>query len=193
MTRKTAEDSTDNLKPGLLVASPQMEDPFFASTVVLLCRHEEDGAMGVVINRSTELEMDHVVADLGIELSPEASQFVMWGGPVEPTRGTIVFRSGRFTTDDSLHVHGDVHVSGSQEVLRQLVADPELGDDWFLSLGYAGWGPGQLDREIHEGSWIVLSVDPRTVFEAPIDDRYDLCIASLGIDASMIFMTPINE
>ncbi len=193
MGQKTADDTTDNLKPGLLVASPQMEDPFFASTVVLLCRHEEDGAMGVVINRSTDLEMDQVVADLGIELPPETNHSVMWGGPVEPTRGTIVFRAGRFTSDDSLHVHGDVHVSGSQEVLRQLASDPALGDDWFLSLGYAGWGPGQLDREIHEGSWIVLSVDPSTVFEAPIDDRYDLCIASLGIDASMIFMNPINE
>ena len=188
---KPVEDQ--HLQPGLLVASPQLKDPFFAKTVVLLCRHEEDGAMGLVINRSTNMEMGSVLKDLSVDPARYADKSVMWGGPVEPGRGTLVFRGGMVQTADALELSERISVSGSLEVLEQLIDVREGNDDWFLSLGYAGWGPGQLDREIQEGSWIVLPLDHHTIFEQPVDERYDRCIATLGVDAAMIFMTPIDE
>ena len=187
-------DDHEHLSPGLLVASPQMQDPFFSKTVVLLCRHEEDGAMGIVVNRETDLELETVLSEVKFELGDSKDKTVMWGGPVEPHRGTIVFRNEVPTEDDEfLEISGSVRVSGSMDVLQGLILAPDIDEDWFLSLGYAGWGPGQLDKEIREGSWIVLPLDSDAVFDLPVDDRYDRCIATLGIDANLIFMTPIDE
>lgn len=183
----------DALSPGLLVASPQLKDPFFAHTVVLLCRHEDDGAMGVVINRPTEMPMVDVLSEVPFDLDEVEDRMVMWGGPVEPSRGTIVFRTEMPDDEEFLDIEDRVRVSGSMEVLKRLVRDDPDSDDWFLALGYAGWGPGQLDREIEEGSWIVLPVEAATMFELPVDERYDRCIASLGVDSAMIFMNPVDE
>jgi putative transcriptional regulator len=195
MTQRDAEDITrgmDVIGPGLLVASPQLNDPFFSRTVVLLCRHEADGAMGVVINRSTDVRLDAVLEELDLELPADVSKAVMWGGPVEPSRGTLVFRSGLADhTTEAIDVSTEVRISGSLEVLTKLASREK--DDWSLYLGYAGWGAGQLDKEITEGSWIVLPLDADTVFQMPLDERYDRCLASLGVDASMLFMMPVDE
>lgn len=186
------DPDTAGIQPGLLVASPQMADPFFAGTVVLLCRHEEGGAMGIVINRSADLTLSSVLEDLDVELDGDRERTVLWGGPVEPARGTLVLRTALATeAEETVEITDDIHISGSLEVLTHLAG--LQADDWFLTLGYAGWGPGQLDREIEEGSWIVLPMDPAAIFELPLEDRYDQCIASLGVDAAMIFMTPIDE
>jgi putative transcriptional regulator len=194
-TPDEAPDQTsgeEGIQPGLLVASPQMADPFFARTVVLLCRHEEGGAMGMVINRSADLELSSVLEDLDVDLAVDSDRMVLWGGPVEPARGTLVLRTALSEgTEDTIEITGDIHISGSLEVLTHLAGLKD--DDWILTLGYAGWGPGQLDREIEEGSWIVLPMDPAAIFDLPLDDRYDRCIASLGVDAAMIFMTPVDE
>ena len=182
----------DVIGPGLLVASPQLHDPNFSRTVVLLCRHESDGAMGVVINRSTDVRVETVLEELDMELAVDVTKTVMWGGPVEPSRGTLVFRSGLADhTTEAIDVSTDVRISGSLEVLTKLASRDK--DDWSLYLGYAGWGPAQLDKEITEGSWIVLPLDADTVFQMPLDERYDRCLASLGVDASMLFMMPIDE
>ena len=195
MTQRDAEDITrgmDVIGPGLLVASPQLNDPFFSRTVVLLCRHESDGAMGVVINRSTDVQLDAVLEELDVELPADVIKTVMWGGPVEPSRGTLVFRSGLADhTTEAIDISTEVRISGSLEVLTKLASRKK--DDWSLYLGYAGWAPGQLDKEITEGSWIVLPLDADTVFQMPLDERYDRCLASLGVDASMLFMMPIDE
>ncbi len=181
------------LGPGLLVASPQMQDPFFTGTVVLLCRHEADGAMGVVINRLTDLQLKTVLDDLEFQNDTAANKEVMWGGPVEPARGTIVLRRGLVESAELLAISPEVEVSGSLEVLKTLIGEPDREPHWFLSLGYAGWGPGQLDEEIHAGSWILCPLDAATVFDLPIHERYDRCISTLGVDASLIFMTPVDE
>lgn len=193
MTDENSENEHHQiLSPGLLVASPQMQDPFFTKTVVLLVRHESDGAMGIVINRETDLELETVLTEVTFDLGDARDKPVMWGGPVEPHRGTIVFRPLMPQDDEFLEITGSIRVSGSMDVLKGLIIS-HTDEDWFLSLGYAGWGPGQLDKEIQEGSWIVLPVDPQTVFDEPVEDRYDACIAQLGIDANLIFMTPIDE
>ena len=189
-----SDDLTEGtgIGPGLLVASPQMNDPFFAKTVVLLCRHEEEGAMGIVINRATDMQLKTVLKDLALDIPRAGDRGVLWGGPVEPSRGTLVFRSGLADkTTEALDIDSSIRVSGSIDVLLTLARRGE--GDWALFLGYAGWGPGQLDQEIHEGSWIVLPLDAQAVFELPLEERYDHCLGSLGVDASMLFMTPINE
>ena len=195
MGKRDSMDGTlgsDVLGPGLLVASPQLNDPFFSRTVVLLCRHESDGAMGVVINRSTDVKIESVLEELDLELPASPTKTVMWGGPVEPSRGTLVFRSGLADhTTEAIDVSTEVRISGSLDVLTKLASRDR--DDWSLYLGYAGWGAGQLDKEITEGSWIVLPLDADTVFQMPLDERYDRCLASLGVDASMLFMMPVDE
>lgn len=178
------------MKPSLLIASPQMKDPFFERTVVLVWHHDEEGAVGVVVNRVLE----HTLPDVldppdDVDLAPYASTVVAWGGPVETTSGTVVSRS-RVPEDEGWNLAEGLGVSRSLDVLMALLRQQ---DPVLLCLGYAGWGPGQLDEEIRRGGWLYADCDPAIVFDAPADERYDRALATLGLTPAMVWMQPIDE
>jgi len=181
--------------PALLVASPQMVDPFFSRTVILLWTHTEEGTMGVVINRPLGLLVDAVLDQLDIERPTPVLEPVLWGGPVMPETGFLVCR-GDVDDDErvlAFHVERDIWVSSSRSLLEK-VARGDIAAPFYLCLGYAGWGPRQLDGEIERGSWIVLDFDEQILFQSPLQDRWDECIRSLGIGADQIWMNnPIDE
>ena len=181
--------------PAFLVASPQMLDPFFSRTVVLIWTHSEEGTMGVVINRPLGLIVDTVLDQLDIEHKESFDQPVLWGGPVMPETGFLVCR-GNVDEDEKVlafHVQEDIWVSSSRTLLEK-VARGDLPQPFYLCLGYAGWGPRQLDDEIERGSWIVLDFDEDILFKSPLEDRWDACIRSLGIGVDQIWMNnPIDE
>ena len=193
-------------KTGLLVAAPNMQDSFFARTVVLLCDYGEDGAIGVITNRITDVTSEEVLGQMDIEAGSGIRSIVRWGGPVQPGAVFLTFR--RHTTDVPLRdvndpegdediepafvVSEDLHVTPARGVIAAVAG---LGgtEPAFLTLGYAGWAPGQLDKEIQSGSWILLDADESIVFGVDPEDQWEHCISTLGIEEGLLWMHPVEE
>ncbi|MCK6556095.1 YqgE/AlgH family protein [Candidatus Binatia bacterium] len=169
-----------SLAPTLLLAMPQMTDPNFARSVVLLCRHEREGAMGLVVNRRTET----LVSDL-VELDPPVDNkcpLEIWvGGPVEPERGWLLlgYDPG---SGETLDVGVGLHLSGSAEVLRRLLEAPQAQPQTRFLLGYAGWAGGQLESELAASAWLTAPVSRALIYDTPAADMWEAAIRSLGID-----------
>ncbi|MCB9793252.1 MAG: YqgE/AlgH family protein [Alphaproteobacteria bacterium] len=176
--------------PGLLIASPQMRDSNFGGTVVLLCYHDDSGALGLVLNRATRISMADVLRQLELNANAASEvELVLWGGPVEQGAGLLVFE-GEVEEGEGWNLPQAMAVSTSREQLESVV---NADTPHVLCLGYAGWGPGQLDQEIQDGSWLYTEVDRGLVFDAPFEERYDQALASLGLTSAQVWMTPINE
>jgi putative transcriptional regulator len=171
----------------LLVAMPQMQDPRFARSVVYLCAHSgEAGAMGLVINKLLgSLTMGELFAQLEIEPG-RASRLrpVHFGGPVEPGRG-FVLHSADYREEASIVVGGNIAVTATWEILRA-IGKGEGPSRCLLALGYAGWGPGQLDAEIQGNGWLSVAADQEIVFGGDLDGKWQRAMAKLGIDLSML-------
>lgn len=178
------------MKPTLLIASPQMRDPFFEKSLVLVWMHEEDGAVGVVVNRLLSQSVaDVLAAPDGVDLQPYATTQVGWGGPVEPGTGTVV--SDRpVAEEEGWNLDGGLTVTRSLDALLRLIRSKH---EFLLCLGYAGWGPGQLDKELQEGGWLWTDCDASLIFGVPVEERYDKALATLGLTRSTVWMQPIDE
>lgn len=170
----------------LLIAMPQMTDPRFARTVVYLCAHSAEGAMGLVINRLLDgLTFVELLEQLGIELAPDRAPIrVHLGGPVEGGRG-FVLHSTDYMHDSSLLVQDDVALTATVDVLRAIAlgAGPR---DSILALGYAGWSAGQLDAEIKENAWLNVPADAGLLFGTDLERKWEAAIHKLGIDPSLL-------
>ncbi len=175
------------MEPGFLVASPQMRDANFHRTVVLLLHHDAEGAMGVVVNRESAVRLADVLDQLGGMPPVRLGGHVLWGGPVERAAGFVVFR-GR--APEGWQVRMDLSVSASTERLAALVA---TNAEFHLCLGYAGWGPGQLEREVVEGSWVHVDATSNLIFDVPASERYDAALSRLGLTPDTLWMSPIDE
>ncbi len=185
-----------NIAPGFLVASPTLLDPNFAHSVVLLVDHRPEGSLGFVVNRPATINFRGVVDELGIgredTLVPDVP--VLSGGPVAPHTGWIVFDPAQSHEIDErcMWVTDRLRVSASREFLEHL-ATTEKADRHTLVLGYAGWGEGQLDQEIRQGSWIPADVDESVIFDTPYAHRWQTTLAALGIDPKLIVGTAVAE
>ncbi|MEM9865392.1 MAG: YqgE/AlgH family protein [Myxococcota bacterium] len=170
--------------PTFLVAAPTLDCGYFAGTLVLLVDHDAEGSFGFVVNRASALELPSILQELGLPGS-EASESVavLRGGPVSPETGWVLFeRTGApFVPEDVLAVGPNVGVTASVDML-QAISRGDAPARSMLALGYAGWGPGQLEDELREGSWIPVDMDLETLFEVPFDDRWSHALACLGID-----------
>jgi putative transcriptional regulator len=179
-----------DLVPGLLVAAPSLRCPFFNHTVVLLLDHGEQGSFGFVVNRPTEVRFGQVLGEVGIDVGsggpPEAP--VLIGGPVSPETGWILYDPTTAAAEVEhafMPVGERLAVSASIEMLRELAAG-EGPTRRVLFLGYAGWGEGQLEQEMRDGSWIPVGLDPALIFEVPVEDRWSRSLALLGIDPARV-------
>ena len=182
-------------RSGFLVASPQMVDVFFSRTVVLLCDYNEEGAIGIVVNRVSGVQAHQVLDQLGIPDSGPIQRSVLWGGPVQPGAVFLTFggeRPGTAPLDPLFRLQAGLHVSPARAVIQAVARERERGPA-FLSLGYAGWASGQLDGEIRTGSWIPMEIDPEILFETPIDVRWDHCRRTLGVLQEQVWMQPVDE
>jgi len=170
-----------------------MRDPFFSRTVVLLWHHDAEGAIGVVVNRLIEHGILDIIdvesADEVLDLSKYEQSRVGWGGPVESDSGTVVTR-GDILEEEGWILDGDIKVTRSQDALLRLIKE---GAEIHLVLGYAGWGPGQLDNEISSGGWLWTDCDANIIFDHAPEARYDVALASLGLTETTVWMQPINE
>jgi putative transcriptional regulator len=173
-----------SLAPTLLLAMPQMVDPNFARSVVLLCKHEREGAMGLVVNRRTDTRAADMVV---LDPPPKRdSGLEIWvGGPVEPQRGWLLLGYDPGTAE-SLHIGEGMYLSASADVLRRIIEDGEDSAKGALQhrflLGYAGWGGGQLESELAASAWLTADVSKDLVFRTDPERMWETAIRSLGID-----------
>lgn len=183
------KDMPDSLAPSLLLSMPQLQDPNFARTVVLLCEHAADGAFGLVLNRPTE-----VAASEAVHLEPpitNGNDLRLWiGGPVEPQRGWIVIdrEPGGAGGVESRRIVEGVYLSSSPLVLRRVLEANPAPRARVLA-GYAGWGPGQLDEELAESSWLIGEVQPDLLFDIEPARMWEVAIRRLGADPSTLQMS----
>jgi len=170
----------------LLVAMPTMRDSRFARTVIYLCAHNAEGAMGLVINRlAGSITFPDLLRQLGVETPSVHKEIrVHLGGPVESGRG-FVLHSHDYRHDSTLLVGGDVSLTATVDILRDIALGrgPQRS---LLALGYAGWGPGQLDNEIQSNGWLNVTPDENLVFDDDLDGKWERAIAKLGIDVSLL-------
>lgn len=185
MDSMDSHDAEPSLAPTLLLSMPQLHDPNFARTVVLLCEHSNQGAFGLVLNRPTRTR-----ASSSVHLTPPLahdSGLELWvGGPVEPERGWILLPEEP-EGDESVQVCDGVFLSSSPLLLRRLLETPEQPRARLLT-GYAGWGPGQLDAEMAASAWLISEVYLDLIFETDAGLMWEKAIRRLGADPSTLQM-----
>jgi putative transcriptional regulator len=171
-----------NLTNHFLIAMPGLEDPNFHRTVTYLCAHNEDGAMGIVINRPLDLNLGEVLAhmDLHPTDSSAAAQPVLEGGPVQRERG-FVLHAPTGNWDSVLEVEGGIAVATSRDILAA-VACGEGPAQTAVALGYAGWGAGQLEEEVLRNAWLSGPADASVIFDLPFESRWEAAAKLLGVD-----------
>jgi putative transcriptional regulator len=173
---------TEAFRAALLLSMPQLQDPNFTRTVVLLCDYGPDGAFGLVINRPTEMAASAMVRlEPPVAAGNDLPLFV--GGPVEPERGWILL-SQEPPTDFKL-IRDGLYLSTSQALLREVLETAPAPRARIIA-GYAGWGPGQLDAELAHSSWLMSDVDLDLVFDTPADAMWETAIRRIGADPSML-------
>lgn len=168
--------------PLLLLAMPQVVDPFFHKSVVLLIHHQEEGSFGFIVNRPTGIKVKEVLAGLEIVWNGDAEQLAYFGGPVQPQVGTVLFASG--DVEGAADVAPGIAMTQHIEELQSLAAEPPSA--MRLLLGYAGWGDGQLVREILRNDWVTAPVRAELVFGGDPVTAWREAFASVGIDPATL-------
>ena len=186
MLRKDELGSDFYFTGQLLIAMPGMQDERFYKTVIYLCAHTDDGAMGLVLNQVIKgLSFPGLLEQLGIDGGvSDRSVPIHFGGPVESGRG-FVLHSNEYQQDATLEVDGDISLTATVDVLKA-IARGRGPKHSLLALGYAGWGPGQLDDEIRANGWLQAPADMDLIFDDGQVDKWERSIARIGIDPSML-------
>jgi len=171
-----------NLSDHFLIAMPTLQDPFFSRTLTYVCEHNEHGALGLVINRPIDMTLGALFEQVGVE-SEQArlqDQPLLFGGPVQMDRGFVLHRP-LGSWQSTMRVHDDVGLTTSKDILEAAArgAGPR---QMLVTLGYAGWAPGQLEQEIADNSWLTVQAKPDLIFDLAAEERLPAAMQLLGID-----------
>jgi putative transcriptional regulator len=179
----------DSLANHLLIAMPSLTEGLFSQTVVLICEHSEQAALGIVLNKPLGMKLGDVMAQMKLEPTDIriGEQPVLQGGPVNRDRGFVLHRPGG-SWDSTHKVSDHVQVTTSRDVLAA-IARGEGPQNAFVALGYAGWEAGQLEREMLDNAWLTLPMNEHLVFDLPFEDRWQAAWQLLGIDSSRVSLT----
>lgn len=178
----------------MLIAMPSIGDPRFERSVIYLCAHSENGAMGIIVNKKSPMisfadlldRLEVIPEEERINLSPDIRDLqVQFGGPVEPARGFVLHTSDYFSNDTTLPIDERIALTATLDILRA-IAGGEGPRRVLLALGYAGWGPGQLESEIHHNGWLHCAADEDLLFNSDLDAKYTAALAKIGVDPSML-------
>ena len=186
MTAETkGPDSTIDLSNQFLMAMPGMVGGNLAGTVIYVCEHSSKGALGLVINRPTNLTVEGLLEqiDLKLEIAPAKESLVFFGGPVQTDRGFVLHAPAR-EYSSSIKLDG-MALTTSRDVLED-VAGGHGPEKILVTLGYAGWGAGQLENELAQNAWLSVASDSDIIFATPPEERYDAALKLLGIDPVML-------
>lgn len=170
----------------MLIAMPGLDDPNFSSSVTYMCEHNEEGALGIVINRPSDLILGDILEQLNImpATAEIADTVIMVGGPVEQNRG-FVLHTPEGEWQHSKKINDAVALTTSRDIL-EAIARGHGPTNSLVALGYAGWGAGQLEREMLENSWLSTPADPRILYQTPVPQRWNEAAALMGIDLTLL-------
>ncbi len=183
----------DELRPGslrdhFLIAMPGLNESSFAHTVTYICEHSDKGAMGLVINSATAMQLSEIFSQMDLHYSPSiGEQLIMAGGPVQPERG-FVLHSSETQWQSTLRVSSELSLTASRDIIVAL-AQGRGPKECLITLGYAGWGEGQLEQEIAENSWLTVPANKDIIFTTPCENRWAAAAQVLGIDVNLISST----
>lgn len=188
LRRKRAAPHRGFLDDQFLIAMPGMKDDRFARTVIYVCAHSEEGAMGLIINQVQQMRFPDLLVQLGIMNEQEAIRLpstarnfmIRNGGPVDRSRG-FVLHSDDYTVESSMPVSDDVCLTATVDILRA-ISTGRGPRHALMALGYAGWGAGQLESEIADNGWLTCPANLDLLFDSDIERKYDRILASIGID-----------
>jgi putative transcriptional regulator len=176
-----------SVAPGFIISGPQLQDPNFARTLVLMAQHSEEGALGFVVNRPASIGLETLLENIDTDLAKLAREAglsdhdVLVGGPVQPTAVWLLFEQRPDEPEEDILPVGDVlAVGATRQLLEDFVSGKRPGP-FHVVLGYAGWGPGQLEMETHSGAWLPLDLAEDLVFEIPFADRWSEALRRLGL------------
>lgn len=171
-----------NLTDHFLIAMPAMEDPYFSRSLIYIAEHNDQGALGVMVNRPIDMTLAALFQRIELPFETErlANQPVFFGGPVQTDRGFVLHRPVG-TWKSTLAVNAEIGLTTSRDVL-QSVGQDGVPSDMVITLGYSGWGSGQLEHEIAQNAWLTVPADPRILFELPYEERLPSALELLGID-----------
>jgi len=175
-----------NLTNHFLIAMPGLNDPNFYHTVTYICSHNEEGAMGIVINKPLDLVLGEVLEQMDISFEDGIANDtpIFDGGPVQSDRGFILHKYDK-GWDSSLKVNDQIGVATSLDIL-DAIANGEGPEDSFIALGYAGWSAGQLEKEIQENVWLSGPAESHIIFDTPVEQRWNSAASLLGINIDQL-------
>jgi putative transcriptional regulator len=180
-------DVRSSIASSFLVASPALTCPFFNHTLILVVEHDVEGSFGFIVNKRSDLEVAAVLEELEVPQSEAAASIpVLLGGPVAPQTGWILFeRADDALPENTMPVGESLGLTASLDFFRELAAGngPSRA---LLMLGYAGWGPGQLEAELREGSWLPVDLSSRLLFDTPPEKKWRAALDTLGIDPAWV-------
>ncbi len=176
-----------NLTGKLLIAMPGMGDPRFEQSVVLICAHSEEGAMGLIINKPTEeVALSDMLEQLSISHGPDSRNMgVSFGGPVETGRGFVLHSLDYVSFVNTLKVDGGFGMTATLDILEAL-AQGKGPERALVAIGYAGWGEGQLESELSQNAWLTCDADMRLVFDLPDEAKWDGALKSMGVSPLLL-------
>jgi len=177
---------TESLTGQFLIAMPSMTDPNFEQTVSFICQHDENGALGIVINRTMNLTMGDVLGQMEISANEckRAGQAVHYGGPVQSERGFILHDQPE-AWESTLAIGEHIGLTTSRDILESMARN-EGPEHALIALGYAGWGSGQLEQEITQNAWLSGPADIDLMFTTPVEQRWSRAAGLLGIDLTLL-------
>ena len=176
---------TLNLTDHFLIAMPALEDPFFSRALIYIAEHNEHGALGLIVNRPMEINLATLFEKIAVPLEPADAirlgrQPVLFGGPVQTERGFVLHRPvGKWQS--TLAVTPDVGLTSSRDVLLAIASQSQPGE-MLVTLGYSGWGPGQIEQELAQNAWLSVPASSHILFALPYEERLPSAMKILGID-----------
>lgn len=179
--------ATSMLTGQLLIAMPGLRDPDFDHTVTLVCQHNEDGALGLVVNRPSDYRLKELLRHMEIDTKDEAlaHQIVLAGGPLQRERGFVLHKATNTTWSSSYAIDDQLALTTSRDIL-EAIAGGHGPRRTLIALGYAGWESGQLERELRDNAWLTVAADDELLFDVPLEQRWNAAAALMGVDAQRL-------
>ena len=188
LMEQTSKMENPFLAGKLIIAMPTMSDPRFKRSVVCICAHNEDGAIGIIINKIIEsLSFSKIIKQLKLNKNMTKNDYknhIYFGGPVETERGFIL-HSADYSSENSTSINSEISMTASTEILQALI-DGNGPNKSIVALGYAGWGPGQLDTEIQSNAWLSVESDLELVFSAKTAEKWDMALEKMGVNPALL-------
>jgi putative transcriptional regulator len=176
--------SSYSLKDHFLIAMPSLTDSRFSKTVAYICEHNENGAMGIIINQPASISQGELFSQLKLSTNSSNDFPLLLGGPVKKNRGFVIHSAER-RWKSTMSISDDIAITGSKDILED-IANNGGPNKALIALGYAGWSANQLEQEIAENSWLTVPADKSIIFDTPIERRWAASAEQLGIDLHLV-------